>query len=171
MTGSDVDGVAKHDADHFMKCPGRGQWFDMRDLGQVIEHVHDAEIEISEGLAPPDGAAGLFNHDHGLRHAAAAPLVCPLDSELLGYVGIAVQAEQTPRFLLPNNLDPQNLIFAQDRVQPGTLYLVRNPLDVLWAAENGVENVVSFFADITPQNLETLAALCDQKRCDTIELF
>jgi hypothetical protein len=90
---------------------------------------------------------------------------------LLGYVGIAVQAEQTPRFLLPNNLDPQNLIFAQDRVQPGTLYLVRNPLDVLWAAENGVENVVSFFADITPQNLETLAALCDQKRCDTIELF
>jgi hypothetical protein len=63
------------------------------------------------------------------------------------------------------------LIHTQDRVQPGTLYLVRNPLDVLFAAENGVENVVSFFADITPQNLETLAALCDQKRCDTIELF
>jgi len=32
-------------------------------------------------------------------------------------------------------------------------------------------NVVSLFADITSQNLETLAALCDQKRCDTIELF
>jgi uncharacterized C2H2 Zn-finger protein len=52
MTGRDVDGVAKHDADHFMKCPGCGQWFDMRDVGQVIEHVHDAEIEISEGPAP-----------------------------------------------------------------------------------------------------------------------
>jgi len=39
------------------------------------------------------------------------------------------------------------------------------------AAENRVENVVSFFAYITPQNLETLAAHCDQKRCDTIELF
>jgi Zn-finger nucleic acid-binding protein len=39
-SGRDVDGVAKHDADHFMKCPSCGQWFDMRDLDQVIEHVH-----------------------------------------------------------------------------------------------------------------------------------
>jgi hypothetical protein len=36
---------------------------------------------------------------------------------------------------------------------------------------NGVDNVVSFFTDITPQNLETLAALCDQKRYDAIGLF
>ena len=101
------------------------------------------------------------------------PVRCPYqtkDGELLGYVGIAVQQEQPPRFLLPNNLDPQYL-YAEDRVQPGTLYLVRNPLDVLLAAENSVDNVVSFFTDITPQNLETLAALCDQKRCDTIGLF
>jgi hypothetical protein len=28
-------------------------------------------------------------------------------------------------------------------------------------------NIVSFFTDITPQNLETLGA----KRCDTIKLF
>jgi hypothetical protein len=26
--------------------------YDMRDLGQVLVHVHDAEIEISEGRAP-----------------------------------------------------------------------------------------------------------------------
>jgi hypothetical protein len=26
------------DADHFMKCPACGGWFDMRDLGQVLEH-------------------------------------------------------------------------------------------------------------------------------------
>jgi hypothetical protein len=44
-------------------------------------------------------------------------------------------------------------------------------LEVLLASENGAGNVVSLFADITSQNLETLAALCDQKRCDTIELF
>jgi hypothetical protein len=25
---------------------------DMRDLGQILVHVHDAEIEISEGPAP-----------------------------------------------------------------------------------------------------------------------
>jgi hypothetical protein len=38
--------------DHFMKRPGCGQWFDMRDLGQVLAHVHDAEIEIGEGPPP-----------------------------------------------------------------------------------------------------------------------
>jgi hypothetical protein len=107
----------------------------------------------------------------GMMRGRYAVPIKSKDGELLGYVGIAVQPEQTPRFLLPNNLDPQNLIFAQDKVEPGTLFLVRNPLEVLLASENGAGNVVSFFADITPQNLETLAALCDQKRCDSIELF
>jgi hypothetical protein len=41
--------VAEAEADHFMKCPGCGEWFDMRDLDQLLEHVHDAEIEICEG--------------------------------------------------------------------------------------------------------------------------
>jgi hypothetical protein len=51
-TGSDLDGVAQTEADHFMKCPGCGQWFDMRDLRQVIEHVHDGEIEFLKVQRP-----------------------------------------------------------------------------------------------------------------------
>jgi uncharacterized C2H2 Zn-finger protein len=51
--GIDADGIAKTEADHFMRCPGCGQWFDMRDLAQTLAHVHDAEIEISEGSEPP----------------------------------------------------------------------------------------------------------------------
>jgi hypothetical protein len=49
-TGFDPDGVAETEADHFMKCPGCGEWFDMRDLGQVLAHVHEAEI--GEGPEP-----------------------------------------------------------------------------------------------------------------------
>jgi len=45
---ADPDGVAETEADHFMKCPGCGEWFDMRDLDQLLAHVHDAEIEIKE---------------------------------------------------------------------------------------------------------------------------
>jgi hypothetical protein len=30
--------------------PGCGEWFDMRDLGQVLARIHDQEIEISEGF-------------------------------------------------------------------------------------------------------------------------
>ena len=48
----DADGIAETEADHFMKCPACGEWFDMRDLGQTLLHVHDPKIEISEGWAP-----------------------------------------------------------------------------------------------------------------------
>jgi len=51
--GVDPDGVAQTEADHFMKCPGCGEWFDKRDLGQVLAHVHDAKIEIVEVPMPP----------------------------------------------------------------------------------------------------------------------
>ena len=50
-SGIDADGCAETEADHHMQCPGCGQWFDMRDLGLVMEHVHDAEIEIVESPA------------------------------------------------------------------------------------------------------------------------
>jgi hypothetical protein len=52
-TGFGPDGVAETEADHFMKCPGCGEWFDMRDLGQLLAHIHDQEIEIGEGPDPP----------------------------------------------------------------------------------------------------------------------
>jgi hypothetical protein len=31
-------------ADHFMEYPGCGEWFDMRDLGQVFEPCHDMPV-------------------------------------------------------------------------------------------------------------------------------
>jgi hypothetical protein len=49
-TGAGGDGVAQSEADHFEKRPVCSQWFDMRDLAQVAEHIHDSsEIEILEG--------------------------------------------------------------------------------------------------------------------------
>ena len=51
--GIDADGVAETEADHFMKCPACSQWFDMLDLAQVIEHIHDSEIEVLQGPVPP----------------------------------------------------------------------------------------------------------------------
>jgi hypothetical protein len=42
-TGTDGDGVAQIE-DHFEKCPVCSQWFDVRDLAQVAEHVHDGAI-------------------------------------------------------------------------------------------------------------------------------
>jgi hypothetical protein len=44
--GQDVNGTAGAEADHRMKCPARGQWFDMRDLAQVVEHIHNDEMRL-----------------------------------------------------------------------------------------------------------------------------
>jgi hypothetical protein len=41
-------GLAEIEADHFDNCPVCGAFLDMRDLDQVLAHVHDAEIEIGE---------------------------------------------------------------------------------------------------------------------------
>jgi hypothetical protein len=46
--GTDVDGIAKTEVDHHMRCPGCGEWFDMRDLDQVAMHIHDGDFEIGE---------------------------------------------------------------------------------------------------------------------------
>jgi hypothetical protein len=35
-----------------MKCPACSQWFDMLDLAQVVEHIHDGEIEVLEVSLP-----------------------------------------------------------------------------------------------------------------------
>jgi CHC2 zinc finger len=90
---------------------------------------------------------------------------------LLAYVGVAVTEEQSPKLLFPNGFDPHSVIFGCDRVGAGELYLVRDPLQVLTAFEAGMENVVAFLAPITPQSLEMLAALCDEKKVETVELF
>jgi hypothetical protein len=57
------------------------------------------------------------------------------------------------------------------RIQSGPLYLVRDPLQVLAAYENGVENIVSFLSDITAQSLVMLTSLMDTVGCETVELF
>ena len=46
--GIDADDLARTEADHFMLCPCCGRWFDMRELDQVAEHIHDGDFEIEE---------------------------------------------------------------------------------------------------------------------------
>jgi predicted protein tyrosine phosphatase len=49
--GRDIVGEAKTELDHFGNCPICRALVDMRDLAQVMEHVHGQEIE--ELNAPP----------------------------------------------------------------------------------------------------------------------
>ena len=46
--GTDADGVAETEADHFMKCPGlRRMVLTCAILGQMIQYVPDAVLQLS----------------------------------------------------------------------------------------------------------------------------
>jgi hypothetical protein len=50
--------------------------------------------------------------------------------------------------------------------------LVRDPLEVMRAFENGIENVVAFLTEaVTAQQLEMLSSLMDERKCETLSLF
>jgi CHC2 zinc finger len=133
---------------------------------------HDHESVKALGLAPETVQAwGAGFAAKGIMRGRFAVPIHDREGTLLAYVGIAVSDEQSPKLLFPNGFDPHSAIFGADRVQAGELYLVREPLQVLTAHESGVENVVSFLAPITAQSLEQLAALMDEKKVETVELF
>jgi hypothetical protein len=80
--------------------------------------------------------------------------------------------DESPTLIFPNGFDPHSIIFGAEKAQPGPLYLVRDPLQVLTAFEAGMENVVAFLTEtISAQQLEQLASLMDEKKCESVELY
>jgi DNA primase len=90
---------------------------------------------------------------------------------LLAYCGRAVK-EESPTLIFPNGFDPRGAIFNAHRIVEGDLFLVRDPLQVLTAHESGIDNVVAFLTEnVTAQQLEQLAALMDDRKCEHLEMF
>ena len=96
----------------------------------------------------------------------AAPVAEVRDGTLLAYTSRTVIREGPALF--PNGFDPHGFIFGADRIQEGPFYLVRNPLQVLTAYQNGVENVVAFLTDgISEQQLGAHG----RKKRERVELY
>ena len=93
------------------------------------------------------------------------------DGAIVGYFGRVVK-DESPTLIFPNGLNPQEHIFGADRVTSGPLYLVRDPIDVLKAFEAGCGNAVCFLTeDIAAIQLEALAALMDERKCESLSFF
>lgn len=90
---------------------------------------------------------------------------------LLAYCGRAVK-DETPTLIFPNGFRPDTVIFNGHRIEQGdTIYVARDPLQVLLAFEHGVTNVVSFLGDITVDALHVLTVLMDEKDVPSIDLI
>jgi len=129
--------------------------------------------EAVEGLGLSEATCTAWGAGYAPKGIMRGRLAIPIHDRggtLLAYCGRSVKGE-SPTLIFPNGFDPHGVIFAAERVQAGQLCLVRDPLDVLTAYEQGVENVVAFLTDdISAQQLEMLAALMDEKKCDSVDL-
>ena len=93
------------------------------------------------------------------------------NGNLLAYCGRATK-DESPALLFPNGFDPRGAIFNAHRIAEGDLFLVRDPVQALTAQQNGVENVVAFLTEnVTALQLEQLAALMDERKCEHLEVF
>jgi DNA primase len=77
-----------------------------------------------------------------LRGRLAIP-IHDLAGELVAYCGRAVKDGQTPVLTFPKGFDPSRYVFNLHRIGEGELYCTSDPLDVLLAFENGVENTIA----------------------------
>lgn len=135
-----------------------------------LEPVH----ELVQGLGVSPEAASDFGAGYAPKGIMRGRLAIPIrdrNGRLLAYCGRALR-DESPALIFPNGFDPGGVIFNADRITGGELCLVRDPLRVLAAHENGIVNVVAFLTHgITPRQLGMLAALMDERKCETLELF
>jgi len=148
----------------------RKRGFDTEAYAKLLDPEHMALLPL--GIKPETYRAWKAGYaTSGVHRGRLALPIAGKDGSIVAYMGRSVKDDESPVMTFPNGSSPTDFIFGADRVTTGEIYLVRDPLDVLRASENGIENVVSFLCEVTPQMLEMLSSLMDERRCPTVSLF
>jgi len=107
----------------------------------------------------------------GIMRGRLAIPIHDRSGKLIAYCGRALKGEQ-PKLVFPRDFEPEEHLFNAHQMSGEELVLVRDPLEVLIATQNGVDNVVSVFADIiTCNQLRMLADLMEQNGCEAVEIY
>ena len=105
-----------------------------------------------------------------MRGRLAIPIHDWRTGDLIAYCGQTVRAE-TPSLTFPNGFDVEASIFNGHRIEEGECMLMRDPLEVMLAQQNGIDNGICFLTEsVSAAQLQVLAALMDEKAITTIEL-
>ena len=148
----------------------RRSGFDPEAYAKTLDPAHEALAGL--GVDPEtfrQWKAGYASS--GVNRGRLALPIAGKDGAIVGYFGRAAKGE-SPTLTFPNGLNPHEHIFGADRVTSDPLYLVRDPIDVLKAFEAGCGNAVCFLTeDIAAIQLEALAALMDERKCESLSFF
>ena len=167
--GANTEGTNRSDASPQPLRQERAR-FDAEAYAKTLDPAHAALSGLGiEAETYQAWRAGFSSS--GVHRGRLALPVATKDGNVIGYMGRTVK-DDTPLLTFPNGLDPREHVFGIDRLSNGPLYLVRDPLDVLRAYESGCGNVVSFLTEeIAPDQLERLAAIMDERQCDSLSFF
>ena len=182
--GIEQKAAAQQIAAHFGSCSVTGPWSPtVRRPGTVTQNEKGAlkpldylqtQHEAVQALGAAPDTCGHFGAGFAPKGILRGRLAIPIHSKdgvLLAYCGRTVKGE-SPTLTFPNGFQPADVIFNANRITSGELYLVRDPLQVLTAYESGIENVVSFLTEaISAQQLEMMASLLDEFKCESVVLF
>ena len=139
---------------------------------QAILDRLQPEHEAVQGLGISPETAQLFESGYdgaGVLKGRYLAAIRSIGGELLGFVGIAIRDQQSPRMAF-SNFEPATTIFNAHRAaEEAELMLCRSPLDVILAVEQGapIESVVAFLTEsVSPHQFEILSSLMDQRRIE-----
>lgn len=169
-TGSTVSNSRHGSSEPERKAPAANGLRAIQPL-TYLEHEHEGlqalGVDAETAAAWESGFASK-----GIMRGRYAVPIKTADGTLLAYVGVALSESESPQLLFPNGFDPASLLFATERVQQGSLTLLRTPLDVIRASQSGLENCVCFLTEqITPAQLEMLSGFMDSAGCETVEMY
>jgi hypothetical protein len=72
------------------------------------------------------------------------------------------------RYLYPNGFQPEAHIFGADKLETGEVRILSEPLEVIQAFESGVQAVAFLTETVSAQQVEQLASVLDQKKCELV---
>ncbi len=131
-----------------------------------------ADHEKLVGLGVLPETARHFECGHAPKGILRGKLAIPVhdrDGRLVAYCGRSYDSKD---LAFPAGFEAGNHVFNANRVCEGELYLTRDPLEVLLAWQNGVDNVVSFLTGtISAGQLKQLAALMEAAGCSSVDLI
>ena len=131
----------------------------------------DHDLVLAAGVLPD--TADYFGAGYAPKGIMRTKLAIPVhtwEGALVAYAGRDLKGDG-PKLVFPNGFRPEQHLFNAHRIKSsGELYCTRDPLDVLTAFENGIENIVSILTDeYQSEQLVLIASLMDSRDIEHVE--
>ena len=144
---------------------------DVRSL-QPLSYLQPEHESIAR-LGLEEETCQLFGAGYAPKGIMRGRLAIPIHDQqgtLIAYCGRAMK-DESPVLIFPKDFDPVLHIFNAHEIGEGELVLLRDPLEVMLATQNGIENVISFLTEtICPQQLQLLSSFMAEKTCNSLQV-